>query len=199
MSAVFSRVGMRRLRASWLLLAVSIAATASIAVASHLYREKDKRDVRTGDTQLREARSRLEAARRERDNLEASQELFRDLTVRGILNEERRIEMVELIAELRNRFGILSLEYEIDPQRPLPGAAFAAVDVLASRVKFRLRAVHEGDSLAFLDELGRARGIYPVQRCALRRLDEAGAAGLTARVEVECQFEWITVRRKANA
>ena len=196
MSVVFSKDGLRRLRAGWILLAVSVGATAAIVAASHLYLEKDKRDVGQGATKLREEKNKLEAVRRERDSLEASSEVFRGLVERGILKEERRIEMVELAAELRNRFGLLSLEYEIAPQRPLPGASFAAVDILASRVRVRMRAVHEGDALGFLEALEGARGIYPVDRCVLRRLEEAGAPGRSARVEADCQLEWITLRRK---
>ena len=199
MRAVFSRYGMRRLRAGWILLAVSIVATGFVGVASHFYLEKDKRDVALGAAKLRDEKNRLEAVRREHDSLEASSEVFRGLVERGILKEEKRIEMVELVAELRNRFGILALDYEIAPQRPLPGAAFGAVEILASRVKLRLRTVHEGDVLGFLEALEGAKGIYPVDRCALRRLEEAGVPGRAARVEADCQLEWITLRRKPSA
>jgi len=198
MSALFSKEGFRRLRASWILLALSVAAAATIGAGGQWYLGKEQRDAVASKQRLQEARGRLEGARRERDSLAASAELFRGLQARGILGDERRLELIELVAQLRNRFGIVGLDYEIAPQRPLPGTALGAVDVLSSRVKFKLRALHEGDVLGFLDALAHApRGLYPVDRCAIRRLEQASADDYwSARVEADCQIEWITVMEK---
>ena len=197
MSAIFSKAGFRGMRTSWILLALSIAATAGLGFAGHWYLQKEKRDGTKASSELVDARSRLEAIRRERDSLAESSEVFRSLVARGILEEERRLDTVERVADLRNRFGILSLDYEIFPQRRLPGASFGAVDILASRVKFKMRVVHEGDALGALDALEHStRGITPVDRCTLRRIEESGPAAQSARVEAECQLEWITLKEK---
>jgi hypothetical protein len=73
---------------------------------------------------------------------------------------------------------------------------FASVDVLASRVKLKARALHEGDLIGFVDGLARtAQGFYPVDRCLVRRM-EAPAETLQPRVEAECTLEWITLKEK---
>lgn len=200
MKTVFSKEGFRALRASWILLGLSVLATVAIGAGGQWVTERDKREGGQAEKRLREARSRLDGARRERENLTESAEVFRSLVDRGILQDERRLDLIELVAELRRRHNLYSLDYEIAPQRALPGPSFASVDVLSSRVKFKARALHEGDILAFVEELSRSsRGLYPVDRCALQRSDEGSAVQLRARVEAECSLEWITLREKQRA
>ena len=199
MSQIWTPEGRRALRGAWVLLAVSIAAGAAIVAGSHLYLEKEKRDNADVGKRLQEARSRLDAARRERDSLAESSDVFRTLVERGLLQSERRLDLVELVNQLRARYQLFALDYEISPQRTLTlagGLAFPSVDVLASRVKLRVRALHEGDVLGFVKALSQTpQGFYPVDRCSMRRV-EGSAEPLSAHVEADCQLEWITLREK---
>jgi hypothetical protein len=196
---VFTTVGMRNLRVSWALLALSIAAAALIVFGSQWYRERENRETFNAERRMQEARGRVEAARRERDSLQESADVYRGLVERGMLQGEHRLDLVEMVNALRTRHELFSLDYEIAPQRPLQlpgGRVFPALDVLASRVKVKLRALHEGDVLGFVQDLGRSRlGFYPLDRCLLRRV-EAPADTLQPRVEADCAFEWITLKDK---
>ena len=199
MNHLFSAEGFRTLRVSWALLAVAIVAGAGIVAGSHWFAQKEKRDSADSGRRLQEARTRLESARRERDSLQESAEVFRTLVDRGLLQSERRLELVELVNTLRARHQI-SLDYEVAPQRALAlagGRVFASVDVLASRVKLKARALHEGDILAFIDSLTRnPQGFYPIDRCAMKRIEVAAADSLAPRVEADCTLEWITLKEK---
>jgi hypothetical protein len=125
--------------------------------------------------------------------------VFSTLVDRGMLQGERRLDLVELVNTLRARHQLAALDYDIAPQRPLTlagGRGFGSIDVLASRVKLRARALHEGDVLAFIDDLtSTPQGFYPVDRCVMRRV-EAPADTIQPRVEGECTLEWITLREK---
>jgi hypothetical protein len=202
MKQLFSREGLRALRASWILLALSIVAAAAFAAGSQWYYEREMRDSANSGRRLEEARARVESARRERDSLVESSEVFRSLVERGLLQSERRLDLVELVNGLRARHQLLALDYEIAPQRALQlagGRVFASVDVLASRVKLRARALHEGDILGFIEGLTRTpHGFYPVDRCVLRRV-EAAAEAIQPRVEADCTLEWITLKEKRGA
>ena len=199
MSQVFTKAGAVELRLQIALLVAAIAAGAAIVVGSRMYAEKERRESADAGHRLQEARSRLDAARRERDLLAQSSEIFRALTDRGLLQGEQRMDLVELVNMLRSRHQLAALDYEIAPQRPLQfagGRYFGSIDVLASRVKLRARALHEGDLLGFLEDLTQTpQGFYPVDRCTLRRV-EAPADTLQPRVEAECTLEWITLREK---
>jgi hypothetical protein len=199
MSQVFSRGGLLALRGPLVVLALAIAAGAAMIAAGHWDAAKEKRERADSGRRLQDARTRVEGARRERDNLVQSAEVFRTLVDRGMLQGERRLDLVELVNSLRARHQLAGLDYDIAPQRPLQlagGRGFGSIDVLASRVKLRARALHEGDVLAFIDDLtATPQGFYPVDRCVMRRLDAAPDT-IQPRVEGECTLEWITLKEK---
>ena len=199
-SVVFSPAGWRRLAGSWVFLGVSTLLAVGMVAGSHWYLQRERHESSTFESRVREARARLEAARRERDSQRDSSEVFRTLVDRGLLQSEKRLDLVELMNGLRASHHLFALDYEIAPQRPLAmgsGRAFPSVDVLASRVKLRMRALHEGDVLDFMSGLTQSRqGFYPVDRCSLRRLEVADPNALQPRVEANCTLEWITLRDK---
>ena len=199
MSQVFTRSGMLALRIPIIILVVAIAAGGGIVVGSRLFADKERRESADAGRRLTEARTRLDAARRERDNLVQSAEVFRSLVERGLLQGERRLDLVELVNQLRSKHQLAALDYEIAAQRPLQfagGRYFGSIDVLASRVKLRARALHEGDLLGFIEDLtGTPQGFYPIDRCTMRRID-APADSIQPRVEAECTLEWITLRER---
>ena len=202
MSQVFSRAGLNALRAPIALLVLAAVAGAGIVAGSRWYAERERRTSADSGQRLQEARSRLDTARRERDNLVQSAEVFRTLVERGLLQGERRLDLVELVNSLRARHQLAALDYEIAPQRPLQlagGRGFGSIDVLASRVKLRARALHEGDILGFIDDLTQTpQGFYPIDKCTIRRI-EAPPDSIQPRIESECTLEWITLREKRGA
>lgn len=203
MNIVFTKVGLRRLTVAWVILGAAMAAAAAIAWGSHVYLQIEKRDGITSKRQLSDVLARVEAAKRERDDLKASSEIYDDLVKHGILLEENRLDLIERFERLKTRHQLIGLDYEISPQRPLPlagGRIFNAVDVLGSRVKVKVQALHEGDALAFLDDLAKPeRGFNPLSHCALRRIDAGAATTSAARIDADCTLEWITLKDKRGS
>jgi hypothetical protein len=175
MNAVFSPEGSRKLRNGWILLAASIACAVGLGLGGKWHQEREKRARLATGQSLEQARVTL-------------------------LQGERRLDMVELVNGLRERFQLFSLDYEVAPQRELPlpgGRVYPAVDVLASRVKLRMRALHEGDVVGFMEELAASRqGFFLLDRCVLKRVEAASPTAMAPRVEAECGFEWITLKDK---
>jgi hypothetical protein len=174
-----------------------------IVLGTSWYRDREKAESIAYERKVRDARAKLDAVRRERESLQQSVDVFRTLVDRGLLQGERRLELVEMINALRTRYHLFALEYDVAPQRPLALAgsrAFTSVDVLASRVKLRARALHEGDIVEFIETLTQSRqGFYPVDHCTLRKLGTVPADALQPRVEAECALEWITLKEKPGA
>jgi hypothetical protein len=197
---ILTREGFRSLRAAWILLALSIVAGAAIVAGSIWFHDREQRDNAASGKRLQEARARVSGARHERDSLNESADVFRTLVDRGLLQSESRLDLVELVNALRARHHLFALDYEIASQRPLQlagGRAYASVDVLASRVKLKARALHEGDVLGFVDALAKTPlGFYPIDRCIMRRIETSAAESVQPRVEADCTLEWITLREK---
>jgi hypothetical protein len=202
-SIATSKEGFRYLRFAWIALAIAVIAAATLGWTGFWYLGKEKRDDLTLKRQVGEMQARANTARRERDDLRASSVMFEGLMRQGILQEESRLEFIERLDRLSTRHRLLGLEYDFAPQRALPapgGRVFEAIEVLSSRVKVRVLALHEGDLIAFLDELAKpARGYNPIQSCNLRRMEAGIANQINARVEGECTLEWITLKDKRGA
>jgi hypothetical protein len=200
-STVLSKAGFRSLRLAWLTLVVALAVALALGFGSLWNVEREKRADANSQRLLAEARAKVGVAKRESEDLRASARIFEDLTRRGMMQEERRLEFLERLDQLKAEYRLTGLEYEILPQRPLPLAgnrAFNAVEVLASRMTMKVRALHEGELIGFIDALSRPdRGFHFVESCAMRRPTAAadplrGEGGIQA----ECTLEWISLKDK---
>lgn len=203
MSIATSKEGFRYLRIAWAALVIAVVAAAALGWTGYWYLGKEQSGDLTLKRRLAEMQARVNTARRERDDLLASSVMFAGLMRQGILLEERRLEFIERLDSLNTRHRLLSLEYDFAPQRSLPapgGRVFEAVEVLGSRVTVKVLALHEGDLIAFLDELAKPpRGYNPIQSCNLRRLQAGSGNQVNARVDAECTLEWITLKDKRGA
>ena len=187
---------------------------------SYWYWQAEKKSDVVSQRNLQELRNRLETIKRERADLQGSEETYKSLIARGVFAPERRLDLIEAIAELKTRHKLLGLEYEVAPQRPLKfatGGSYSAVGILASRIHMKIQAYHDGDLVGFLDEFPRIqRGFFPIDRCSIRRaaaLEQrvqatpepaappaAGAPSIaiSASIEADCTLEWITLVDKSK-
>lgn len=180
MSVIFSKKGFRAMRLSVLVTLSGVAVATFLAGTSYWYWQSEKNGNQTSSARQQDTRTRLETARRERDDLRDSEQTYKVLTTRGVFQPEQRLELVEAFAALKTRHQLVAFEYEVQPQRPLKLSAsvsLPAVDVFGSRIKFKARANHDGDLVAFLDEFPRMqRGFFPLDRCVIKRTSESESA-----------------------
>jgi hypothetical protein len=176
-----SKEGLAALRFPLLVLAAGIGVSVFLVVGSYLYWQAEKKTGTTSAAAVSDLQGRLAAAKRERDDLRNSEATFQALTARGVFVAERRLDLVDALETLKTRHKLISLEYNVLPQRILTlaaGSSVSAVEPLGSRVKLRARAVHDRDLLSFLDNVSQLqRGMFPIQRCTLQFPREGSSAG----------------------
>ena len=216
---IFSREGFKALRAVFGLALASVGVAAFLIVGSYYYEQAETKNDQQSQRALQDMRKRLDTLRREREDLRNSKDVYKTLSVRGVFLPEQRLDLVEALAELKNRHKLLSLEYEVSPQRSLhmaSGIAFRGVEVMGSRIKVKAQAYHDGDLIAFLDEFPRMqRGFFPIDRCVIKRgadnvrqvvnigptrsAQTVGAGVIQDNVplapglEAECLLDWVTL------
>lgn len=202
MKIATSKEGFRYLRLAWAALAIAVITSAFLAWTGYWYLGAEKRQDLALKRQLSEVQGRVNTARRERDDLQASSLMFQSLLAQGILEEESRLQLIERLDRLKQRYRLVGLEYDIAPQRQLPapgGRTFEAIEIVSSRVGIKVLALHEGDLIAFLDDLAKPpRGFNPIQNCNLRRITSVAALD-NARVEATCSLEWVTIKDRRGA
>ena len=199
MSTLFSKEGFQSLRFAWLTLLVGGAVAGGIAWGTYVYNKSEEKSLAGSRQQLSQAETRLALARRERDDLASSSATYRQLSDRGALRPESRLELIERLSTLKATHKLVKLDYDVEPQRKVTfaGLPAEAIDLNASRLRLTLQALHEADALAFLRDLARPpSGFLPASDCNLKVLEGSGAG---ARVEATCNFEWVSVTSKRGA
>ena len=153
--------------------------------------------VARGDIQTKLARARVEEQEL-RDKIDR----FQALKARGYVGAEQRLDWVDAIARIKAARRIFKLDYDFAPQRPvdatiLPGGASAGgFEIVSSQMQIRLQLLHEGELLAFLDDLrGAVQALIQVRSCAIERIAPSAVdRGNNAQLKADCTLEWITLR-----
>jgi hypothetical protein len=147
-----------------------------------------------------QARERLARISEEEREVKERIEVYRRLRDLHVIGKERRLDWADAIQRIRVQREMLDVRYRIEPQKLLisiqgkPGK----VDFNVSAMKLELALLHEGDLLAFLDDLRGAGNAYvSVRMCSVTRSGTAASPTatptLTPRLRAECQIDLITV------
>ena len=224
---IFTRLGFKALKFSYAVLIAGLSVAGFIVGGSYFYWQAEKKNDQQIQRALLDLRARLTTAMRDREDLRGSEDTYKMLVNRGVFIAEERFDLIEALAALKARHQLIALSYDIAPQRPLrlaTGTTYAGVDIVATRIKMTIQALHDADLVAFLDEFPRLqRGFFPLDRCVIKRSADAptpaapvgGEAAVTApadvaagalaarsrllpKLEAECSVEWVTLRSKGE-
>jgi len=126
---------------------------------------------------------------------------YRKLLARGVIGDERRLEWVETIGQIKNDYKLSEIKYQIEPQRTLelPGIAPTSdVEFRVSALKVDMQLLHEGDLFLFLDGLrSKLKAHVLVRSCSIQRIDRSGQdRGIAPRLRADCVIDLVTIRDK---
>jgi hypothetical protein len=126
---------------------------------------------------------------------------YRKLLARGVIGDERRLDWVETIGQIKNENKLAEIRYQIEPQRTLdlPGVSpSSGVEFRVSALKVEMQLLHEGDLLVFIDGLrSKLKAHVLVRSCSVQRLDRSGQdRGIAPHLRAECVIDLVTIRDK---
>jgi hypothetical protein len=194
---------LKRVRWSILAALLMAGAGAAAAYATHQATLEARAAATRAEAKQKEARNRLMRARDEQAEITAKIGRFGDLAAIGVVGEERRLEWVERIREIRSARRLYDLQYEIAPQRPLDAAAApgssGSFEFLSSTMRLQMDLLHEVDLIHFLDDLEHSVSAFVrPQSCTVERTGLSGSTGAGALLRAECTLDWITIRERKN-
>lgn len=179
------------------LLAVLVAAAATIYFTDQL-RVSARRQLAQQQSQLKEARTRLQKSGDEKDIIIRYLEGFRRLQLSGFIGEEQRINWLDGLRLTNQQADLFGVDYQIGAQKPYPYAAEfnpGQLELNQSLMRLRFRLLHEEDMMRFFSILARQNaGIFTVDQCDMRRIDTGGVIRYQPNVTAECELSWITAR-----
>jgi hypothetical protein len=195
-----ARDDLKRLRLPIAVAVVLVAAGAACLAFSDYALEKATRAHEAARLQRAEAQKRVSQRAEEERQINQDLVYYRKMVERGMVGTEDRLDLIDLIARIKNTNKLFDIRYNIEPQKPLDYAGISPagpLDFVASRVKLNMLLLHEGDLLRFLDDLEAAGRSYVVRRCAIERVDRAAASSqaVVPRLESECQVDLIALKQ----
>jgi len=198
-----SRDDLKRLRVPVVLCLMLISAGVGALVAAEHATDLVQTDKKTANLSKLAAQDRVAKATEEEREIRENIVQFQQLVSWGMIGEEKRLDWVETIAQIRQQRKLFRINYDIEAQKVLdyPGVMPAGgVEFMSSRLKIDLPLLHEEDLLNFLSDLRAARKAYvSPRRCVIDRSEREappGGRGMSPRLKADCQLDMITIREK---
>jgi hypothetical protein len=185
-----------------LLIAVVLAGIGiAVVIASKQFLDQSRIQHKFALSERQAIQSKLSRATEEEREIREKLVDYRALLARGVIGDERRLEWVETIGQIKNDHKLSEIKYQIDPQRTLelPGiTASSEVELRVSALKVNMQLLHEGDLLVFIDGLRRKLKAHVLVRsCSVQRLDRSGQdRGIAPRLRADCVIDLVTIRDK---
>ena len=185
---------------------LALLAVAALAAAAVYYTDRlaysARQQLTQQQTQLREARTRLQKSGDEKEVIVRYLGTFQQLQKRGFVGEEQRINWLDGLRLTNQQADLFGVDYDISSQKPYPYAADlnpGDIRLNQSLMKLRFRLLHEEDLMRFLNTLSRqGAGIYTVDQCSMKRLDIGAAIRYQPNINAECELAWITAKVAAQ-
>lgn len=194
-----SRDTLRRLALPAAAAVAAVGAGVAALIAAGSYAERTERDLATARAERVAVQTRLALATDEGREIQARLVDYQNLRTRGVLGDERRLDWVETIKQIKLDRKIYDVRYSIEPRRTLdfPGVRpEPGIELLSSRLKLDASLLHEGDLFDLLDDLrARLAPVVVVRSCEMARTERSRvAAGPGARLRAECVIDLVTLR-----
>lgn len=184
-------------------LVVTLIAAAAAIYYSDRLNKSARQQFQQQQTQLREARIRLQKSDDEKNVIVKYLDGFRQLESAGFIGEEQRINWLDGLRLANQQADLFGVDYQIGMQKNYAYAAdLNPGDLVLSQslMQLRFRLLHEEDLMRFLNALARqGGGVFSVDQCVMKRLNTGGVIRFQPNVSAECDLSWITARVGPNA
>lgn len=190
----FKRDDIPRVQWSLAFAILMIATGAALLYFSQDLVKRANTELSGAATRKNEFDTKLRQVRTEEAEIRSKSALFSNLSARGVIGEEQRLDWVEEIRRIRDERKLLDVQYEIAPQQVLDKAPIAGYNFNASTMRIRMKLLHEGDLLNFINDLrARAKAFIKVRGCSVVRIERGTQITDVAMLNAECQIDWITI------
>jgi hypothetical protein len=197
----FGKTDFAKIQASLLVVVLAIAAGTASVLLSLQQTKSVKLANGTAVAEHNEFERKLKQVRNEENEIRQKAALFSNLQARGVIGEEQRLDWVELLKDIRDKRRLLSVEFEIAPQRALDSSPANNFSFYASTMKLQFKPLHEEDVVRLLGDLrSQAKALIQVKSCNVSRLPRGSVepGGSVAYLQADCQIDWVTAREAAS-
>ena len=126
--------------------------------------------------------------------IQAQAQLLQGLQQRGIAGDEKRLDWIELLADLQRELRLPEMKYEFGAQMPLDSEHKTLWR--SSTQHLELHLLHEADLLTFLARLAaQAPALIIVRSCQLApKPADVGSSVAVAQLIAQCELQWLSLQ-----
>jgi hypothetical protein len=201
-----TREDLEALRTPLIVLGVTVLAAIVIVWFSGGVLDSAERTKAQRETQLREARGRIQNAGEEKEMIARYLGSYQQLARAGFVGDEQRINWLDSLRNANEEARTFGVEYDIGAQKPYTYSAEFNPGQLVlqeSIMHLRFRLLHEEDLPRFFSALARyGGGYFTVDQCHLQRIrpgEADRAVTVQPNLAAECDLRWLTVKPASAA
>lgn len=189
---------LKALQAPLIILVIVLGLGAGLIYQLDQTHTATKREFAQQQTQMREARTRLQKSGEEKEVIVRFLPNYQYLQRVGFVGDEQRLNWLEGLRLSNQQTQLFGVQYQIGSQQNYPYAAELNPGQLGlhqSVMKLSFQLLHEGDLMNFLTALGKqGAGFFSVNECKLDRLNTGGSIRFQPNLRADCDIAWITLR-----
>jgi len=187
-----------------LLLAICVMASVILWVGVLRFRESSTLAMQAALANRGQMDTLIQQVKDEEKNIRAYSDRYRHLQTSGLIGDEDRLELVEVLGRIRSHHNLYQIQFDIEQQAALPlhegesedaGPSFS---LRASRIQIALPLLHEEDLSWLLAELrGVGRGMFVVEECSVSRTSGEAVGEflkLNENLSASCKILWLTLK-----
>ena len=186
----------RILRTPLLVLVCSIAASAAWVYFSNQWTESTGLTLERERSVLNGIRQKSTQADQEKQLIQRYREAYEALQKSGTVGPEQRVNWLDALRNASQAARTLGVDYQLSQQTASPiKLETGAYKLQQSTMKLRIKLLHEGDLMNFLQALDAERpGLYLLQSCNLTR-GSSGAFSVRyePKLMAECDLIWLSL------
>lgn len=180
-----------------ILIATVMAGTGAVYYTSTLLAQSQQR-LEQQQSSLKQARTRLQRSGDEKQIIVRYLDEYQQLARSGFVGDEQRINWLDSLRLVNQQVELFGIDYQIGAQKPYAHANEfnpGPLSLRQSEMRLNFRLLHEEDLIRFFNALARQNpGIFYIDHCAIRRIDNAGTIRYQPNLLAECDLSWITIK-----
>jgi len=173
-----------------------------VAAVSYIYMDDVYQEQQAAKRAMRIWQVKIDSSVESNQIIDAFESNFLKLVNQGVVGAEDRLSWFETIQNTARKRGMPSVRYGISTQQALKEQnlkrEFKGIDVFKSVMTLDIKMAHEGDLFALLNDLGKADGLFAIDRCDIEKISKKTVDTENA-MKAYCELGWYTFRgSKAN-
>jgi hypothetical protein len=194
---MFDNLSPSLLRAA-IVFAIVLAVSVTVVSVSEIYTDDAQQDQNAAKREMRKWQTKINSSVENNQIIDEYESNFLKLVNQGVVGAEDRLSWFETLQNTAKKRGMPSVKYSISTQSALKEEnikrEYRGIDVFKSAMKLDIKMAHEGDLFALLNDLGKADGLFSVDRCDIEKVSKRAVDSENI-MKAYCELGWYTFRR----